>query len=321
MGTGSLGTIGSGVTMSSLSVLIAARNEMFLNRTIESLLENMRGDTNIIAVLDGYWPDEPVKDDSHITLIHHCEPVGQRVAVNEAARLSQSKYIMKLDAHCAVDEGFDVKLMQACEYDWTVIPRMYNLHGFDWECAGCGERTYQGPKPEMCIKCNGTEHKMTIMWKPRLRRRTDFARFDHGLHFQYWRDYEKRPESKGDIADVMCSVGAGWMMQRKRYWELGGLDEGHGSWGQMGVEIACKTWLSGGRQVVNKQTWFSHLFRTQNGFGFPYSISYSEQEKAREHSRDLWMKNKWGNAVRKLDWLIDKFSPVPGWENYDWVSV
>ena len=35
--------------------------------------------------------------------------------------------MMKLDAHCAVDEGFDVKLMADCEPDWTVVPRMFNL--------------------------------------------------------------------------------------------------------------------------------------------------------------------------------------------------
>jgi len=39
--------------------------------------------------------------------------------------------------------------------------------------------------------------------------------------------------------------------------ELEGLDERHGFWGQFGTEISCKSWLSGGRQVVNKKTWFA----------------------------------------------------------------
>ena len=105
------------------------------------------------------------------------------------------------------------------------------------------------------------------------------------------------------------------MMQRKRYWELDGLDEGHGSWGQMGTEIACKSWLSGGQHVVNKKTWYAHMFRTQGGdFGFPYKISGNEQERARKYSRDIWLNNKWPKAKYPLSWIINKFSPVPNWE-------
>ena len=43
--------------MSDLSVLIPARNEMFLTRTVENLLENIEGDTEVIAICDGYWPE------------------------------------------------------------------------------------------------------------------------------------------------------------------------------------------------------------------------------------------------------------------------
>ena len=115
--------------------------------------------------------------------------------------------------------------------------------------------------------------------------------------------------------DLMCHVGACWAMHRDRYWELGGSDEAHGSWGQMGVEISCKTWLSGGRQVVNKRTWFSHMFRTKQGpeWGFPYKQSGSQVNNARKYSRRLWMGNEWPQAVHKLDWLLEKFKPVPTW--------
>ena len=263
--------------MRDLSVLIPSRNEMFLRRTIEDILEHKEADTEVIAVLDGQWADPVIDDHKDVTLIYHSKSVGQRVATNEAAKISTAKFIMKCDAHCAFDQGFDRKLMEDCEYDWTVIPRMYNLHGFDWVCDKCGDRRYQSPTPTKCnnAQCdNTTEFTRNVLWKPRFSRRTDFARFDKDMHFQYWGACEKRPESQGDIADTMCHVGAGWFMHRERYWDLGGLDERHGSWGQMGVEISCKSWLSGGRQVVNKKTWFAHMFRTQGGdFGFPYPQS------------------------------------------------
>ena len=286
---------------------------MFLKRTIEDVLEHARADTEIIAVLDGAWAEPAIPDHPRVTLLYHPSPIGQRAAVNEAARLSKAKYILKADAHCSFEEGFDVTLMADIERDWTVIPRMYNLHAFDWLCMTCGNKTYQGGRPLKCEKCEGVMFEMDMVWKPRLHKRSDFARFDHELRFQYWRAYEQRPEAQGDIADTMCFVGACFFMERERFWELGGLDEGHGSWGQMGVEISLKSVLSGGRLVVNKRTWFAHLFRTQPGFGFPYTIHGSDQEKAREYSRDLWLNNKWKQAVRPLSWLVDKFAPVPDW--------
>lgn len=298
-----------------LSVLIPARNEMFLAKTIDSVLANIEANTEVIAVCDGYWPDPPLLDHPRVVVIHHTESVGQRAATNEAAWLSQAKYIMKADAHCAFDKGFDVKLMRDCDYDWTVIPRMYNLHAFDWLCKSCQHRVYQGPKPENCEECKSPDIVMDVVWKPRIKRRTDFARFDNTMHFQYWQKYDKRPESVGDIADVMSFVGACWFMHRERYLELEGLDESHGSWGQVGTEISCKSWLSGGRLVVNKKTWFSHMFRTNGaGFSFPYHISGNAQERARRYSRDLWLKDRWPLARLPLKWLVDKFAPVPGWE-------
>lgn len=300
-----------------LSVLIPGRNEEFFAKTIENVLENIEGNTEIIAVCDGNWPDPSVPDDPRVTLIHH-EAIGQRQATNEAARLSQAKYIMKLDAHCAVDKGFDVKLIAEGDrlgQDVTQVMRMYNLHAFDWVCPKCKERTYQGPTPKSCTKCDGQPEK-EIVWKPRESRVADFMRFDSNMKFQYWRTYGKRREAKAPIADQMCAIGACWFMERKRYWDLGGLDEKHGSWGQMGVEIACKSWLSGGRQVVNKLTWFAHMFRTQGGdFSFPYPLSRKETDAARKHSRKLWQGNNWPQQQHDLMWLVNKFGPVPDWHD------
>src|SRR5262249_51215078 len=132
------------------------------------------------------------------------------------------------------------------------------------------------------------------------------------LHFQYHGPTAKG--QRGEIADVMSSIGAFFCMRRERFFELGGLDESHGSWGQFGTEIACKSWLSGGRQVVNRRTWFAHLFRTQGGdFGFPYTLPNAQVEAARAHSRKLWLENTWSGQVRPLSWLLDHFAPIMGW--------
>jgi len=302
-----------------LSVIIAAREEEFLQNTIDNVLKNMRGNTEIIVILDGYWPDKGIPIHPKVTVVHHEESIGQRAAVNEGARISKAKYIMKLDAHCAVDKAFDLKLAKDCEYDWTVIPRMYNLWAFDWKCFKCGKRTYQAEgKPDKCVDCGSTDKfKKKIVWKAKKNPTSDFMRFDSNMKFQYWREYKDRPEAQGDICDLMSAIGACFFMHRERFWDLGGMDEEHGSWGQFGTEVACKSWLSGGRHVVNKKTWFAHMFRTSSakGFGFPYKISGRQVGKARERSKYLWLGNNWDKAVHDLDWLIKKFAPVPDWDD------
>lgn len=311
--------------MIDLSVIIPARNEQFLKRTVDDVLAKSEANTEVIVVSDGDWPLEPLDDDPRIILIKTSEPIGQRAAINVAARISTAKFIMKLDAHCILDQGFDQKLIADCEYDWTVIPRMYNLHAFNWRCGTCGNTWYQSPTPKFCCSdpdgkvknenCNNqTSFIREMIWERRESRKNDFMRFDKDLHFQYWPQFKHRLEAQGDIADTMSLVGACFFMHRQRYWDLDGSDEGHGSWGQQGTEIACKTWLSGGRLVVNKKTWFAHLFRTQGGdFGFPYPNSGSAIDKARQHSKKMWEENKWPKAIHDLDWLIEKFKPVPGW--------
>lgn len=299
-----------------LSVVIAGRNEEFLARTVEDVLNKKRANTEVIVILDGAWANPPIIDHPDVTIIFHPMSVGQRKAVNDGVKLSNAKYIMKLDAHCIVDEGFDTKLMADCKHDWTVIPRMYNLHAFDWVCDSCGFRKYQSPTPLECPKCKAKGMRREMIWQVRYHKRSDYMRFDKELHFQYWGDYKNRPEAQPEVCEIMSFVGACFFMERSRYWEIEGLDEEHGSWGQMGTEIACKSWLSGGKLMVNKKTWFCHLFRTQGGdFSFPYPQSGRQVEHARKYSQDMWRNNKWKKQIHNLDWLINKFSPVPGWEN------
>ena len=295
--------------MPELSVIIPARKEEFLQRTIEDVLENSTADTEVIAILDGAWADPPIPDHPKVTIVHHTEAIGQRAATNEGARISQAKFIMKLDAHCSVAKGFDTQLIEDCRRrNWTLIPEMWNLHVLDHKCTTCGKRYYQADQPETC--CGKKEFEKVIVWKPRARRNTYSWRFDKDMHFQYW---QKR-KVPGKMVETMSCIGCCWFMHREQYWKLDGLDEATGSWGQMGTEIACKTWLSGGKLLTDRNTWMAHCFRTQSkGWTFPYKISGNAQEKAKKYSQDLWLNNKWPKQKYKLQWLVDKFSPVPGW--------
>jgi hypothetical protein len=295
-----------------LSILIPARCEQFLKNTVEDILKNKRGDTEIIVGLDGEWANPPIQDHKDVKIFHTSESIGQRAMTNQCARLSQAKYVMKVDAHCAFDEGFDVKLMADMQDDWTVVPAMRNLHIFNWVCPD-GHKRYQGPSG-VCTEC-GKETKMDIVWIAKTNPLSTAYCFDTEPHFQYFREFHKRPEGKGDLTETMSLQGSCFMMTFRKYWKLNICDESMGSWGSQGIEVACKTWLSGGRVMVNHKTWYAHLFRTQGGdFSFPYPQEGRKVQEAKEKARDLFFNNKWDKQVKPLSWLVEKFMPVPGWD-------
>lgn len=303
--------------MRELSILIPARNEEFLAKTIENILENIEADTEIIAVMDGQWNDPPVPQHEKVKIIKTGKVVGQRAATNLACKISTAKYVMKVDAHCAFDKGFDRKLIADMQDDWTVVPTMRNLWAFDWKCMKCGKRVYQD-KSNVCPVCN-VEMKKKMVWQGKESPQSNSYTFDTEPHFQYFRDYNKRPEGKGDLTESMSLQGSFFMCTRDKYWELNLCDEKLGSWGSQGIEVAVKTWLSGGKVMVNQKTWYAHMFRTkpQNGFGFPYEQKGSEVAKTKQNVKDLFWENKWDKQVKPLSWLVERFWPIPNWTEED----
>jgi glycosyltransferase involved in cell wall biosynthesis len=289
--------------MKDVSFLIPARQEIYLEQTIKNVLENIRGNSEVLVYLDGWIPDpQIVINDERVKFFHSENPLGQRGAINFLARKAEGKYVCKLDAHCAIDEGFDVKMMADCEPDWTVIPRMYNLDYKTW-------------KPKLIEDFN---HAV------RMGKLHDYIMI--GIHdkgefrtLYYPHEFNKKlHHDRKDILidDTMSCMGCCFFMNTERFWELEGCDEGHeGGWGQQGIEVALKAWLSGGALKVNKKTWFAHWFRAGDG-GFPYPISGNVIDRVRAYSADLWLNDKWGKATRKFSWLLDKFNP-PKRERFD----
>ena len=294
-----------------LSILIPARNEEFLARTIEDIVSNIEADTEVIAVLDGAWTDPAIAQHPNVNVVYLPESIGQRAATNLACKLSKAKYVMKVDAHCAFDKGFDRKLIAEMQENWTMVPIMRNLHAFDWVCK-CGFTHYQD-KGSMCPECK-QEMTKKMIWEPRRGTRNYSYCFDAEPHFQYFGDYRNRKEFKdaGDITETMSLQGSAFMLTREKYWELDICSETFGSWGSQGIEVAVKTWLSGGRVVCNHKTWYAHMFRTKavNGFGFPYHLSNKQVDTAKQTARDLFFKGTWNKAIHPLSWLIERFLPI-----------
>lgn len=307
-----------------LTIIIPARNEEFLGRTIQDLLQNIEGNTEIIAILDGYLPNPALPNDPRVTVIYNPEAIGQRAGANQGARLAKGKYLMKVDAHCAFDKGFDRKMLEAFKQvgdNVTMIPLMRNLHAFDWICEE-GHRRYQSPSG-VCETC-GKPTKKDVCWIAKQSPATFTFRFDKTMHFQYWGELAKREENKKgtlkldgtydtNLRETLSIQGSCFMITKEKWFELDICSEEFFSWGQQGVEVACKTWLSGGKVISNLNTWYAHMFRTRGGdFGFPYHNPQDKVNKNREYSRELFQKDKWNKAIRKFQWLLNKFDP-PDW--------
>ena len=278
--------------MSKLSILIPARNERFLPNTIADIFKHATGDIEVVTILDGYWPNPPLKDDPRLILIHRSTPLGMRAGVNAAAAIAKGEYLMKCDAHCMFAEGFDETLKADCADNWIVVPRRFSLDAVGW-------------KPQ----------------KEPIDSERYFYPYEHpddlGLHARPW--LERGRVRRGILIDEdMTWQGSAWMMHRDHFRKrLGGLDNAR--WGMFlgePQEIGLKTQLGpwGGAIMRNKKTWYAHLHK-----GRTYGRGYVQAPRTEVNAAffSYWWNNQWEERVHDLDWLIDKFWPIDTWPD-DW---
>jgi len=266
-----------------LSILIPARNEIFLQQTITDLLTKAEGDIEVIAILDGYWPIPQLIEDVRLKIIHRGHPQGMRAAINAGAAIAKGKYLLKCDAHCMFAQGFDKILAKDCDKNWVVVPRRYSLDPEKWALI-------DNPKYPI-----------------------DYMYLSNDLHGVPWSAKNKDPKLKKKLIDeTMSNQGSVWFMAKDYFHELELMDETtYGIFWNEFQEIGLKCWLSGGRVMVNKKTWYAHWHKT-NEYGRGYGMPGSEQPKALA-AVDKWKTGGWHKQTLPLSWLIERFWPVPTW--------
>ena len=304
----------------NLSILIPARNEEFLSRTVQDILDHKEDDTEVIVGLDGKWANPTIPQHPDVNVVYVPESVGQRGLTIMCAKLARGKYVIKCDAHCSFEQGFDKKMLDFFKEvgdDVTAVPVMRNLRAFIWKCNKCGAEKEQGPTPVACWKCTEAGDIVRQMkWEPRRGTHSTTYAFDPVPHFQYHGEYKDRPEYKEMVEkysynETMSLQGSFFMLSKDKFFELLGTD--YGSWGNQGLEVACATWLSGGRVLVNHKTWYAHMFRTQGGdFGFPYEMGGNEVKRTKDAVKDLFWQGKHPKQVHPVSWLVEKFLPIHG---------
>lgn len=287
-----------------LSIIIPSRQPQYLQKTIDDILAKAEGEVEVIVIFDGYWPKPMITGDKRVILFHQGtlhDSFGMRAAINKGVAISKGEYIMKCDEHVMFDQGFDKKLIADCEDNWVVIPRRYRLDAEKWEIIEDGrppvdymriDYPYQRPLDKTC-----------------------------GLHGAEDRE---RYHAKKDllIDDCMTMQGSCYFMSRK-HWdttikEMN--DVVYGPFTQEAQEISNKTWLSGGRVIVNKKTWYAHMHKGKQGKGYGFSIEQYKRhceanEKGRLYSINYWLYTK--DFKYDFEWLLKKFWPIVGW-NESW---
>jgi glycosyltransferase involved in cell wall biosynthesis len=256
----------------------------------------------VIAIIDGEWPDPPLEDRPNLQVVKFGQPHGMRAGINAGANLATGEYLLKCDAHCAFAYGFDEVLKADCDDNWVVIPPRYSLDAENWKIDDNGK-----PRRDYHYLCYCDP----------------FKNHDPGMHgVEDWGRCKERSDPMYDIDDNMSAQGSCWLMPKKHFTDfLGGLSEvGYGSFSQEFQEIGLKTWLGGGRVVVNKKTWMAHLHKGSR-YGRMWHMSRKDHEgivASHAWSSWFWMTNQpFKGRVHNIDWLIDKFWPIPTWPE-DW---
>ena len=272
--------------MAPISVVIPSRNEPYLSHTIKSVLEKSTGDIEVIAVLDGYWPEpQEYVENNRVSYLHTTDVRGMRGAINAGVRVARNPVILKLDAHILLSQGFDETLVKNLDKDWIVVPRRYALDVKRWDI----------------------EHRTDMKYP------IDYMYLTRDLHGEVWKERDKERKDI-PIDDLMSSQGSAWMMYKEWYDYLELLDDtSYGTFWSEFQEIGLKGWLSGGRIIVNKNAWYAHWHKTK---GRGYTLPEGEKEQT-QAMVERWKRGRvFHKQVYNLDWLIKKFAPVPGWEEY-----
>jgi len=218
-----------------LSVVIPSYKDPYLQKTIDSLLDNSElGDQlEIIPVLDGYWQE--IKHDPRVRVVHIGKNGGMRRSINAGVKVAKGEFIMRLDEHCMFGKGYDKIMTDSCQPNWIMTAVRYFLDPVKWEVMDlppviCEKLVIQGGK-----KFSG----------------------------QRWpsRDEEFKNEP---LIESMAMQGSMWITPRKWFNEvIVELEtEGYGPAYQDSHEAIFKTWQAGGKFMVNTNTWFAHKHRS-----------------------------------------------------------
>lgn len=273
--------------MEKVSIIIPSRNEELLANTVDDIFNNATGDFEVIVCLDGHSEYKLPKERERLIIVNHNIPIGMRSMINNGVMKAKGKYIMKCDSHCAFSRGFDEVLKKDCEKDWVVMGRRYELISKTWS-----RRMDRMPIDYFYFSCPWTSPNYFFLrvcpWVGRTKDRKHIL-----------------------IDETLTLNGSMWFMHKEHFDNrLGGLDSAdYGEFGAEQQEIGNKTWLGGGKVMVNKNVWYAHFNKAHITRNYPFH--YNQIRDTFTYSAEYWVGDKWKERKHDFAWLIDRFWPLP----------
>jgi len=257
-----------------LSVVTAAHKDSFLQKTVDDIRAKfIDRKTEIIVVLDGYHDDIKGAD----KVIESRRRQGLRPSFNAGFAAATGDWLMKTDSHCLFDEAFDDRILSHTRENWVIVPRRYHLDMGQWRRMD--ELGY-------------VDYDRLIIDRP------------DKLSGVYWTQRKER-RAHIPVDETMVFQGSCYVLSREHWEKIGPLQvEGYGTFAQEPIEVALKTWLGGGKVMVNKRTWYAHKHRKFKRCASP---NKAEVEAGNKYSQDFWLNDRWEGRVHDLRWLMRRF--------------
>lgn len=277
-----------------VSVIIPSRNEKYLTATVRGLLAHARGDVEILVMLDGGVPEvEPLPNDPRVRVLRRVvdatHEAGMRFCINEGAEAATGEYLLKCDAHCIFAEGYDEALKADCADDWLVVPTRHSIAPETWTVK---QRAYN-------------YHILTFPYLPSM--------YGEGLHAVTfdWTHNKQINTARAHLPldDLMSFQGSCWFQKKALFDRLGPLDHANYYFYQEAQEVGLRVWMTGGRCVINKKTWYAHLHKgKEQGRGF--YLSLHRKRDSERYAADFWLNDRWPGATRTFVSLVEQFWPL-----------
>lgn len=240
----------------SLCIPVCDADKAWIMKTLQNVLANAVGTTEILLE----------NDDNH---------EGHRVLMNRMAAKAKGKYLLRLDAHCAMSPGWDARMKSSCDEKTIVVAMVDALNTKTWGGSGIDMGL---------IILNDTMDNTYPPWK--------------GL-------------AQRDIEEPTMGLGGcNYMIQKDHYWYHEGCDEELGIREAGGLEWALKAWLTGGRVIIRTDVVCCHLFRAPE-IGVNNAV---KDRDATLMLAKKWATGYGKGQIYGLYWLARKFEPWLNWD-------
>ena len=237
----------------SVMIPVGQVDEQYLERTVQSIEGNAVGPIEILVE-------------------HDHEGEGHRFLTNRMAARARGKYLLRIDCHVALSEGWDARMKASCGPTTLLKPMLDALDTETW--------TGKGRDMGMILLTKTMQNTYPLM--------------------------SESLEERAIEQETMSILGCAYMIQKDYYWHHDGCEEALGVWGAGGLEWVLKVWLTGGRVILRTDVVCCHLFR-QSGTT-PFQIDINRLNKTFVELGTRWRSGLGKGQTRPLSWLSERFS-------------